>query len=72
MNFVKSTQSMQRQECVGDIGEINPNSNGKHKRFLKMLFRNDVKLSTEQPIRCNEINQRKTLLGKQCQEQFTR
>ena len=64
--------SMQQQECVGDVGDSNPNSNGEHEQFLKTLFRNDVKLSTEQPIRCNEICQRKTLLGNQHQEQSMR
>ena len=39
MNFIKSIESMWQQECVGDIGDFNPNSNGKCKQFLKTLFR---------------------------------
>jgi len=70
MNFVKSTQSMQQQECVGDIGQFDLNPNGKHWQFHEMLLRNVVKLSTEQPIRHHQINQRKTLLGKQHQQQI--
>ena len=40
--------------------------------FTRCFLETDVKLSTEQPIRCNEINQRKTLLGKQHQQQSMR
>ena len=38
MNFVKSIESMQRQECVGDIGDFNLNSNGECEQFLKDTF----------------------------------
>ena len=40
--------------------------------FTRHFLETDVKLSTEQPIRHNEINQRKTLLGKWCQDESMR